>query len=125
MIGSKERSNAPIWGSRRDVGPADRLLKISTHLPSFQAEFRPNWTAVPILSKISPSHRTDDHHALDLVGPLIDVHKASAGTYGYQRVTAVHHGRDIVVGHNTAGAIMREIGLKGLRPAAAEGPRGW
>ena len=35
MIGSKERSNAPIWGSRRDVGPADRLLKISTRPSQF------------------------------------------------------------------------------------------
>jgi putative transposase len=50
-----------------------------------------------------------------LAGEIADVHKASAGTYGYQRVTAeLRHGRDIVVGHNTVGAIMREIGLKGL-----------
>jgi transposase InsO family protein len=50
-----------------------------------------------------------------LAGEIADVHKASAGTYGYQRVTAeLRHGRDIVVGYNTVGAIMREIGLKGL-----------
>ncbi len=50
-----------------------------------------------------------------LAGEIADIHKASAGTYGYQRVTAeLRHGRDIVVGHNTVGAIMREIGLKGL-----------
>jgi putative transposase len=50
-----------------------------------------------------------------LAGEIADVHKASGGTYGYQRVTAeLRHGRDIVVGHNTVGQIMREIGLKGL-----------
>ncbi len=50
-----------------------------------------------------------------LAGEIADVHEASAGTYGYQRVSAeLRHGRDIVVGHNTVGAIMREIGLKGL-----------
>lgn len=50
-----------------------------------------------------------------LAGEIADVHKASGGTYGEMRVTAeLRHGRDIVVGHNTVGAIMREIGLKGL-----------
>lgn len=50
-----------------------------------------------------------------LAGEIADVHKASAGTYGYQRVSAeLRHERDIVVGHNTVGTIMREIGLKGL-----------
>ena len=50
-----------------------------------------------------------------LAGEIADVHKASGGTYGYQRVTAeLRHGREILVGHNTVGAIMREIGLKGL-----------
>jgi putative transposase len=50
-----------------------------------------------------------------LAGAIADVHKASGGTYGEMRVTAeLRHGRDIVVGHNTVGAIMREIGLKGL-----------
>ncbi len=50
-----------------------------------------------------------------LAGEIADVHKASAGTYGYMRVTAeLRHGREILVGHNTVGQIMREIGLKGL-----------
>jgi putative transposase len=41
--------------------------------------------------------------------------KASGGTYGYQRVTAeLRYGREIVVGHNTVGKIMGELGLKGL-----------
>jgi len=50
-----------------------------------------------------------------LAGETADVHKASGGTYGEMRVTAeLHHGREIVVGHNTVGSIMRELGLKGL-----------
>jgi putative transposase len=50
-----------------------------------------------------------------LAGEIADVHKASAGTYGYMRVTAeLRHGREILVSHNTVGQIMREIGLKGL-----------
>jgi transposase InsO family protein len=50
-----------------------------------------------------------------LAGEIADVHKASGGTYGYQRVTAeLRYGREIVVGHNTVGKIMSEIGLKGL-----------
>ena len=50
-----------------------------------------------------------------LAGEIADVHKASGGTYGYMRVTAeLRHGREILVGHNTVGKIMGEIGLKGL-----------
>jgi putative transposase len=59
-------------------------------------------------------------------GEIADVHKASAGTYGYQRVTAeLRHGRDIVVGHNTVGAIMREIGLKACRRAVCPREHDW
>jgi putative transposase len=50
-----------------------------------------------------------------LAGEIADVHKASGGTYGALRVTAeLRHGRDIVVGHNAVGAIMHQLGLKGL-----------
>jgi hypothetical protein len=50
-----------------------------------------------------------------LAGEIADVHRASGGTYGYQRVTAeLRYGREIVVGHNTVGKIMGELGLKGL-----------
>ncbi|HET8864016.1 MAG TPA: IS3 family transposase [Solirubrobacterales bacterium] len=50
-----------------------------------------------------------------LAGEIADVHKASGGTYGYMRVTAeLRHGREIVVGHNTVGKIMSELGIKGL-----------
>lgn len=50
-----------------------------------------------------------------LAGEIADVHKASGGTYGYMRVTAeLRHGREIVVGHNTVGKIMGELGIKGL-----------
>jgi putative transposase len=50
-----------------------------------------------------------------LVGEIADVHRASGGTYGYQGVTAeLRCGQDIVVGHNTAGKIMGELGIKGL-----------
>lgn len=50
-----------------------------------------------------------------LAGEIADVHKASGGTYGALRVTAeLRHGRDIVVGHNAVGQIMRELGMKGL-----------
>lgn len=50
-----------------------------------------------------------------LAGEIADVHKASGGTYGYMRVRAeLRHGREIVVGHNTVGKIMGELGIKGL-----------
>jgi putative transposase len=51
-----------------------------------------------------------------LAGEIADVHKASGGTYGYQRVTAeLRYGREIVVGHNTVGKIMSELGLRACR----------
>jgi len=50
-----------------------------------------------------------------LAGEIVDVHKASGGTYGALRVTAeLKHGRDIWVGHNAVSLIMRELGIKGL-----------
>jgi len=50
-----------------------------------------------------------------LAGEIAEVHKASRGTYGEMRVTAeLLHGRNIVVGHNAVGSIMRELGIKGL-----------
>jgi len=59
-----------------------------------------------------------------LAGEIADVHKASAGTYGALRVTAeLRYGRNIIVGHNAVGLIMRELGIKGLptrrRPRSA------
>lgn len=50
-----------------------------------------------------------------LAGEIVEVHKASGGTYGAHRVTAeLRYGRDIVVGHNAVESIMRELGIKGL-----------
>jgi putative transposase len=50
-----------------------------------------------------------------LAGEIAEVHKASAGTYGALRVTAeLRYEREIVVGHNAVGSIMRELGIKGL-----------
>ncbi len=50
-----------------------------------------------------------------LANEIVDVHKASGGTYGALRVTAeLRHGREIVVGHNAVESIMRELGIKGL-----------
>jgi putative transposase len=50
-----------------------------------------------------------------LAGEIADVHKASGGTYGANRVTAeLRYGREIVVGHNAVGDIMQQLGLKGL-----------
>jgi transposase InsO family protein len=50
-----------------------------------------------------------------LAGEIADVHKASGGTYGALRVTAeLRYGREITVGHNAVGDIMRQLGLKGL-----------
>ena len=50
-----------------------------------------------------------------LAGEIVDVHKASGGTYGSLRVTAeLRYGREVVVGHNAVEAIMRELGIKGL-----------
>ncbi len=42
-----------------------------------------------------------------LAGEIVDVHKASGGTYGALRVTAeLKHGRAIQVGHNAVSLIM-------------------
>jgi putative transposase len=50
-----------------------------------------------------------------LAGEITDVHKASGGIYGAERVTAeLRHGRDIIVGHNSVADIMRHLGLRGL-----------
>jgi transposase len=49
-----------------------------------------------------------------LAGEIDDVHKASGGTYGANRVQAeLRYGRGIRVGHNAVGLIMRELGIKG------------
>jgi putative transposase len=50
-----------------------------------------------------------------LAGEIVEVHKASGGTYGANRVRAeLLHGRGIRVGHNAVELIMRELGIKGL-----------
>ncbi len=60
-----------------------------------------------------PSVRTLRH--LWLGGEITDIHEASAGTYGAQRVTAeLRYGRGITVGHNQVELIMRRLGIQGL-----------
>ena len=61
-----------------------------------------------------------------LAGEIVDVHKASGGTYGYMRVAAeLRHGREIVVGHNTVGKIMSELGgSRGCRRAGCRREHG-
>ncbi len=50
-----------------------------------------------------------------LASEITDVHKASGGIYGAERVTAeLRHGRHIIVGHNSVADIMRHLGLRGL-----------
>jgi len=50
-----------------------------------------------------------------LAGEIVDVHKASGGTYGATRVRAeLIHGRGIHVGHGAVELIMRRLGIKGL-----------
>lgn len=50
-----------------------------------------------------------------LAAEIIEVHKASGGTYGANRVQAeLLHGRGIRVGHNAVELIMRKLGIKGL-----------
>ena len=50
-----------------------------------------------------------------LAGEVADVHRASGGIYGAERVTAeLRHGRDIFVGHNAVSDIMRRLGLRGV-----------
>jgi putative transposase len=50
-----------------------------------------------------------------LAGEITDVHRASGGIYGAERVTAeLRHGRDIFVGHNAVSDIMRRLGLRGV-----------
>jgi transposase InsO family protein len=49
-----------------------------------------------------------------LAGEIADVHKASGGTYGANRVQAeLRYGRGIRAGHNAIELIMRELGIKG------------
>ena len=49
-----------------------------------------------------------------LAGEITDVHRASGGTYGADRVTAeLRFARNIQVGHHAVGLIMRELGIKG------------
>ena len=60
-----------------------------------------------------PSERTLRHAWLS--GEIVDVHKASAGTYGALRVTAeLRYGRGITVGDNQVELIMRSLGIRGL-----------
>jgi transposase InsO family protein len=50
-----------------------------------------------------------------LANEIIEIHKASYGTYGEPRVTAeLRFGRGVTVGHNTVCSIMKELGIKGI-----------
>ncbi|MGH2869439.1 MAG: IS3 family transposase [Solirubrobacteraceae bacterium] len=50
-----------------------------------------------------------------LASEIVDVHKASGGTYGIRRVTAeLTFGRDIAVSHSSVESIMRELGIRGV-----------
>lgn len=50
-----------------------------------------------------------------LAKEIVEVHKASRGTYGVPRVTAeLKFGRGIPVGHNAVALIMKELGTKGI-----------
>jgi len=50
-----------------------------------------------------------------LANEIIEIHKASYGTYGEPRVTAeLRFGRGVTVGHNTVYSIMKELGIKGI-----------
>jgi len=61
-----------------------------------------------------------------LAGEIVDVHKASGGTYGATRVRAeLIHGRGIHVGHNAVELIMRRLGSRACRPAGCPAARGW
>ena len=67
-----------------------------------------------------PSARTLRHAWL--AGEIVEVHKASAGTYGSLRVTAeLRYGRGITVGHNQVELIMRRLGIRGCRNAVCRG----
>jgi len=60
-----------------------------------------------------PSVRTLRHAWL--AGEIVEVHKASGGTYGSLRVTAeLRYGRGITVGHNQVELIMGRLGIHGL-----------
>jgi putative transposase len=48
-----------------------------------------------------------------LAGEIADIRTVSGGTYGEERVTAeLRYGRGIIVGHNSVGEIMRELGKR-------------
>lgn len=60
-----------------------------------------------------PSTRTLRHTWL--AREIVNVHRASAGTYGARRVTAeLRYGLGITVGHNQVELIMRRLGIRGL-----------
>jgi transposase len=50
-----------------------------------------------------------------LSSEIVDVHKASGGTYGVRRVTAeLTFGREVVVSRSTVESIMHELGIRGV-----------
>jgi putative transposase len=50
-----------------------------------------------------------------LASEIVDVHKASGGTYGVRRVTAeLTFGRDVTVSRSTVESIMHELGIRGV-----------
>jgi transposase InsO family protein len=89
-----------LTGQGIDVQRACRMLGVS--VSGYYA-----WRGRP------PSARTLRHAWL--AGEIIEVHKASAGTYGALRVTAeLRYGRGITVGHNQVELVMRRLGIRGL-----------
>jgi len=60
-----------------------------------------------------------------LANEIVEIHRASRGTYGEPRVTAeLRFGRGVKVGHNTVCSIMKELGIKGIpnrRPPKGSG----
>lgn len=63
----------------------------------------------------SPSTSPRALRRIFLAGEIVDVHRASAGVYGSNRVTAeLRFGNEIIVGHNAVATIMRELGIRGL-----------
>lgn len=90
---------------RRDVGEPLSVRTLSTVMP---------WRVERDAWKIRPASPRQLRR-IWLVSEITDVHKASGGTYGANRVRAeLIHGRDIQVGCNAVQLIMRELGIKGL-----------
>ncbi|MBK5111517.1 MAG: IS3 family transposase, partial [Thermoleophilia bacterium] len=89
-----------LTGQRLDVGQACLTLGVSRG--GYYA-----WKGRP-----TPPKRL---RRIWLANEIIEIHKASYGTYGEPRVTAeLRFGRGVTVGHNTVYSIMKELGIKGI-----------